>query len=166
MNENVPPVPTGYGATRLPSISTRVALGSNPRSEIDAAPGVNPVALFEIGTPFALATGRLRNSSSAFRSPDLLIKSRLMFKTGFGPTSSAVGMFEPVTMTRSASAWRWPAALASPPYAGVRGVLSAEMRASGVGAERRYERNSYADHEGRTHESKLSKHFSSHEFLH
>ena len=36
--------------------------------------------------------------------PDLLIRSRLIANTGFGPTSSAVGMREPVTITRSTSA--------------------------------------------------------------
>ena len=81
-----------------------MALGSKPRSEMEEAPGVNPVLLFESGTPLALATGRFLSSASALRSPDLLIKSRLIFNTGLGPTSSAVGMFEPVTMTRSASA--------------------------------------------------------------
>ena len=85
-----------------------------------------------------------------------------MFKTGLGPTSSAVGMFEPVTMTRSASCVvQQEQSLLSLLLSlfGDGGILA-------VGAERRYERNSYADHEGRTHESKLSKHFSSHEFLH
>src|SRR6266849_6968301 len=56
--------------------------------------------------------GRLRRSCSVLRSPVLLIRSRLILKTGFGPTSSAVGMFEPVTMMRSvtASPPAWPAA--------------------------------------------------------
>src|SRR5437868_6605648 len=89
---------------RRPSTSTRVASGPRPRSEIADAPGVKPVPLLEIGRPPPLATGRFLISSSAVRSPDLLIRSRLMFKTGFGPTSSAVGMFEPVTIMRSVSA--------------------------------------------------------------
>src|SRR4051812_26893496 len=83
---------------------TRVADGVNPRRDTDAAPGVNPVALFEIGTPLALATGRSRRSSAACRSPDFSIRSRFNANTGLGPTSSAVGMLEPVTITRSASA--------------------------------------------------------------
>ena len=36
--------------------------------------------------------------------PDLLIRSRLILNIGFGPTSSAVGINEPVTITRSTSA--------------------------------------------------------------
>src|SRR6266478_1661453 len=84
----------------------RVALASKPRSAIVAAPTVvlEPFSLFEIGIMFALAMGRLWRNCSVVRSPDLLIESRLYVSTGFGPTSSAVGMFEPVTMTRSASA--------------------------------------------------------------
>src|SRR4051812_28262541 len=66
------------------------------------APGVKPVPLLEIGTPPPLATGRFLISSSAVRSDDLLIRSRLMLRTGFGPTSCAVGILEPVTMIRSA----------------------------------------------------------------
>src|SRR6266481_668942 len=69
----------GNGATRRPSIKTSEAPGSKPRSEIEAVP---------VGPPW----------------PDLLIKSRLRLNTGFAPTSSAVGMFEPVTITRSTSA--------------------------------------------------------------
>src|SRR5438309_9433722 len=84
----------------------RVALASKPRSAIVAAPTVvlEPFSLFEIGIMFALAMGRLWRNCSVVRSPDLLMLSRLYVSTGFGPTSSAVGMFEPVTMTRSASA--------------------------------------------------------------
>src|SRR5215471_19727550 len=48
--------------------------------------------------------GRFRRNSSVLRSPDLVIASRLKFRTGFGPTSSAVGIFEPVTIMRSAVA--------------------------------------------------------------
>src|SRR6266403_891533 len=84
----------------------RVALASKPRSAIVAAPTVvlEPFSLFEIGIMFALAMGRLWRNCSVVRSPDLLMLSRLYVSTGFGPTSSAVGMFEPVTMTRAASA--------------------------------------------------------------
>src|SRR5256886_8552149 len=99
-------LPVGYGATRRPSIRMRVALASKPRSATVAAPTavLEPFSLFEIGTTFAFTTGRLRRNCSVVCSPDLLMLSRLKSKTGFGPTSSAVGMFEPVTMTRSASA--------------------------------------------------------------
>src|SRR6266480_3073750 len=84
----------------------RVALASKPRSATVAAPTavLEPFSLFEIGTTFAFTTGRLRRNCSVVCSPDLLMLSRLKSKTGFGPTASAVGMFEPVTMTRSASA--------------------------------------------------------------
>ena len=89
---------------RRPSIKTSVSLGSKPRREMDDAPGVLPGPLFEVGTPLGPATVVFLINSSAVRSPDFSIKSRLIVNTGFGPTSSAVGMFEPVTMTRSTSA--------------------------------------------------------------
>src|SRR5947207_252471 len=81
----------------------RVARASKPRNAIVAAPTAvfEPFSLLETGTPFAFATGRLRRSSSVLRSPDLLIRSRVTFSTGFGPTSAAVGMADPVTKTRS-----------------------------------------------------------------
>src|SRR5438874_4241471 len=47
--------------------------------------------------------GWVLRSSAVVRSPDLSIKSRLRVYTGFGPSSSAVGIFEPVTITRSTS---------------------------------------------------------------
>ncbi len=61
------------------------------------------VALFEVGTPFGPATVRFLINSSAVRSPDFSIMSRVIVSTGFAPTSSAVGMWEPVTMIRSVS---------------------------------------------------------------
>src|SRR3954454_3773641 len=81
----------------------RVARASKPRSAIVAAPTAvfDPFSLLETGTPFAFDTVRLRRSSSVLRSPDLLIRSRVTFRTGFGPTSAAVGMADPVTNTRS-----------------------------------------------------------------
>src|SRR5947199_7258551 len=63
--------------------------------------------------------GKLRRSCSVLRSPVLLIRSRLIFKTGFGPTSSAVGMFEPVTMMRSVTASDGGAAGAAAPTGAV-----------------------------------------------
>src|SRR5450432_3319237 len=92
----------------------RVARASKPRRAIVAAPTavLVPFSLFETGTPFAFAIGRLRKSSSVLRSPDFEIVSRLKLKTGFGPTSSAVGIFEPVTMIRSVVAWVLPALVA------------------------------------------------------
>src|ERR1051326_3187453 len=91
----------------------RVARASNPRRAIVAAPTAvfEPFSLLETGTPFALATGRLRRSSSVFRSPDLLIRSRVTLRTGFGPTSAAVGIADPVTNTRSVEASSVPFSL-------------------------------------------------------
>ena len=47
---------------------------------------------------------KLRINSSVVRSLDFSMRSRLIDKTGLGPTSDAVGMFDPVTITRSVSA--------------------------------------------------------------
>src|ERR1043165_1811046 len=106
-------LPVGYGATRRPSSRMSVARASNPRKAIVAAPTAvfEPFSLLETGTPFALATGRLRRSSSVFRSPDLLIRSRVTLRTGFGPTSAAVGIADPVTNTRSVEASSVPFSL-------------------------------------------------------
>src|SRR5215831_15638748 len=68
---------------------------------MDEAPGVAPTPLLELGTPFGPATVTFLIRSAAVRSPDLSMYSRVSTKTGFGPTSSAVGMLEPVTMTSS-----------------------------------------------------------------
>src|SRR5204863_9276895 len=84
----------------------RVALASKPRRAIVAAPTavLEPFSLFEVGIMLALAMGRLWRNCSVVVLPDMLRFSRLYVSTGFGPTSSAVGIFEPVTMMRSASA--------------------------------------------------------------
>src|SRR3981081_4515273 len=89
------------------------ARASKPRNAIVAAPTAvfDPFSLLETGTPFAFATGRLRRSSSVLRSPDLLIRSRVTFRTGLGPTSAAVGMADPVTNTRSVVASSVPFSL-------------------------------------------------------
>ena len=79
-------------------------LASKPRSAIDDAPGVGPAPLLEEGTPFGPATVKFRTNSAVVRSPALSIRSRVRMSTGFGPTSWAVGILEPVTTTRSASA--------------------------------------------------------------
>src|SRR2546421_8574901 len=97
----------GNGATRRRSISTKVAPGSKPRSASAAAPDgpdwLVPLLLTGMLAPFI--TGCLWSSCSVVvPAPDLLIRSRLRLNTGFGPTSSAVGMSEPVTITRSTSA--------------------------------------------------------------
>src|SRR5207249_7701513 len=97
----------GNGATRRPSTSTSVAPGSRPRSPSAAVPDgpdwLVPLLLTGMLAPFI--TGCLWSSCSVVvPAPDLLIRSRLRLNTGFGPTSSAVGMSEPVTITRSTSA--------------------------------------------------------------
>src|SRR5436309_6060354 len=97
----------GNGATRRRSSSTSVAPGSKPRSESAAVPAgpdwLVPLLLTGILDP--PITGCLWSSCSVVvPAPDLLIRSRLRLNTGFGPTSSAVGMSEPVTITRSTSA--------------------------------------------------------------
>src|SRR6476619_944673 len=94
----------------------RVARASNPRRAIVAAPTAvfEPFSLLETGTPFAFDTVRLRRSSSVVRSPDLLIRSRVTLRTGFGPTSAAVGMAgmaDPVMSTRSVVASSVPFSL-------------------------------------------------------
>src|SRR5437667_12571284 len=106
----------GNGATRRRSISTNVAPGSKPRSASAAVPvgpdWLVPLLLTGILAPFI--TGSLWSSCSAVvPAPDLLIRSRLILNIGFGPTSSAVGINDPVTITRSTSA-----AGAAPPAGG------------------------------------------------
>ncbi len=99
-------VPPGKGVTRCPSIKTSVAPGSKPRNEIDEAPSARGLdaLLFAIATPLAFAIGRFLINSSPVRSPEASITVRVITCTGFGPTSAAVGIREPVTITRSASA--------------------------------------------------------------
>src|SRR5713226_4346990 len=109
----------GNGATRRRSISTSVAPGSKPRNASAAVPDgpdwLVPLLLTGILAPFI--TGCLwSNCSVVVPAPDLLIRSRFRLNTGFGPTSSAVGINDPVTITRSTSA-----AGAAPPAAGGRG---------------------------------------------
>src|SRR5439155_1929503 len=97
----------GNGATRRRSSSTNVAPGSKPRSASAADPdGPDwPVPLLLTGILAPFITGCLWSSCSVVvPAPDLLIRSRLRLNTGFGPTSSAVGISDPVTITRSTSA--------------------------------------------------------------
>src|SRR2546428_13092500 len=113
----------GNAATRRRSISTSVAPGSKPRNAIAAVPTgpdwLVPLLLTGILAPFI--TGCLWSSCSAVvPAPDLLIRSRLRANTGVGPTSSAVGINDPVTITRSTSA-----AGAAAPGAGGGGGASA-----------------------------------------
>src|SRR5207302_3050394 len=107
----------GNGATRRRSIRTNVAPGSKPRSASAAVPDgpdwLVPLLLTGMLAPFL--TGCLwRSCSAVVPAPDLLIRSRLRLNTGFGPTSSAVGIFEPVTITRSTSAAPGAGAAAAP----------------------------------------------------
>src|SRR5207244_10600587 len=100
-------VEPGNAATPRRSISTSVAPGSKPRSESAAVPdGPHwPVPLLLTGILDPPITGCLWSSCSVVvPAPDLLMRSRLRLNTGFGPTSSAVGIIEPVTITRSTSA--------------------------------------------------------------
>src|SRR5437868_13746566 len=97
----------GNDAARRPSSSTSVAPGSKPRSPSAAVPDGPDwdVPLLLTGTLAPFITGCLWSSCSVVvPAPDLLIRSRLRLNTGFGPTSSAVGILEPVTITRSTSA--------------------------------------------------------------
>src|SRR5213594_4356847 len=97
----------GNAATRRRSIITSVAPGSKPRSESAAVPDGPDwlVPLFWTGILDPPITGCLWSSCSVVvPAPDLLIRSRLRLNTGFGPTSSAVGIIDPVTITRSTSA--------------------------------------------------------------
>src|SRR5437762_8517074 len=97
----------GNGATRRRSTSTNVAPGSKPCSAIAALPvGPDwPVPLLLTGILDPFMIGCLWSSCSVVVPvPDLLIRSRFRLNTGFGPTSSAVGISEPVTITRSTSA--------------------------------------------------------------
>src|SRR6516225_9807413 len=97
----------GNAATRRRSISTSVAPGSRPRSASAAVPDgpAWPVPLLLTGILAPFITGCLcSNCSVVVPAPDLLIRSRLILNTGFAPTSSAVGINDPVTTTRSTSA--------------------------------------------------------------
>src|SRR5216684_5195890 len=121
----------GNGATRRPSIRRSEAPGSKQRSEIEAVPAGPPwlVELFITGTLLAPITGWLLRICSTVLSPDLAIKSRLRLNTGFGPTSSAVGMFEPVTITRSTSAWPPGAGAGASPGGGGAGFCANALAA-------------------------------------
>ena len=94
---------------RRPLINTSVAPASNPRSETEAicAPSMLKADVPEMGAPLAFAIGRSRSNCSEVRPADCSMVLRSSISTGFGPTSAAVavvGIFEPVTMTRSVCA--------------------------------------------------------------
>ena len=66
-------------------------------------------------------TGLLRKEVSRsveLRTPSFSMSAGRYVSTGFGPVSSAVGMFEPVTITRSISAWPGTVAGGAPAGAG------------------------------------------------
>ena len=94
--------PSPVMATRFPSMSTRVSFGSKPLKFGVTLPSP-PLAMFWLMFP-PISCGRLVRKSVALRTPNFSMSAERYVSTGLGPTSSAVGMFEPVTMTRSTSA--------------------------------------------------------------
>ena len=98
---STPPLnPTAFNepkATRFPSTSTRVSLPNKPRRLNWTVPSP-PLAMFRLTVPPA-SCGRKVVRSVALRMPSFSMSAGRYVSTGFGPTSSAVGMFEPVTIT-------------------------------------------------------------------
>jgi hypothetical protein len=81
-------------------IRTSVASAPRPRSEIEDAAGVKPVALLEIGTEPPLETVIFWRSSAVLVRPDCSMTFWSMRTTGETPAEKAVsvvGMYEPVT---------------------------------------------------------------------
>ena len=64
--------------------------------------------MFRLTVPPA-SCGRKVVRSVALRMPSFSMSAGRYVSTGFGPTSSAVGMFEPVTITSTTVATRWSA---------------------------------------------------------
>jgi hypothetical protein len=96
------PPPNPVMATRFPSIRTNVSLGNKPRKFGTTLPSP-PLAIFWLMVE-PISCGSLVSRSVALRTPNFSMSLARYVSTGFGPTSSAVGMFEPVTITRSTSA--------------------------------------------------------------
>ena len=103
---STPPLnPTGLNetkATRFPSTSTRVSLANKPRRLNWTVPSP-PLPMFRLVVA-PDCCGRKVVRSVALRMPSFSMSAGRYVSTGLGPFSSAVGMFEPVTMTRSTSA--------------------------------------------------------------
>ena len=97
-----PATPSEPVATRFPSTSTRVSLGNKPRRFNCTVPSP-PFPMFVLRVPPA-SCGIMVCRSVELRTPSFAMSSTRYVSTGFGPVSSAVGMFEPVTITRSAVA--------------------------------------------------------------
>src|SRR6266481_3293266 len=89
-------------ATRFPSTSTKVSLPNKPRRLNWTVPSP-PLAMFRLTVPPA-SCGRKVVRSVALRMPSFSRSLGRYVSTGLGPVSSAVGMFDPVTITRSTSA--------------------------------------------------------------
>src|SRR5438552_6396318 len=97
-----PALPNEPYATRFPSINTNVSLGNRPRRLACTVPSP-PLPILRFTVPPA-SCGRKVCKSWALRMPSFSMSVGRYVSTGFGPVSSAVGIFEPVTMTRSTSA--------------------------------------------------------------
>src|SRR5262245_14187524 len=89
-------------ATRLPSIRIKVSFGNRPRRLNWTVPSP-PLPMFRFTVPPA-SCGMNSCRSVALRIPSFSMSCGRYVSTGLGPVSSAVGMFEPVTTTRSTSA--------------------------------------------------------------
>src|SRR5439155_10901905 len=85
-----------------PSIKTKVSLGSKPRRLNWTLPSP-PLTMFRFTVQPAFC-GMYSCRSVALRIPNFSMSCGRYVSTGFGPVSSAVGIFEPVTTTRSTSA--------------------------------------------------------------
>src|SRR5262249_11983466 len=79
----------------------RVSFGKMPRRLNWMVPSP-PLPMFRLTVPPAFC-GMICCKSPEFRIPNFSMSCGRYVSTGFGPVSSAVGIFEPVTMTRSTS---------------------------------------------------------------
>jgi len=93
-------------ATRFPSMRTKVSLGRKPRRLTCTVPSPMPTAILEVFwlRVAPISCGNLLRKSVALRTPNFSMSTGRYVSTGFGPVSSAVGICEPVTITRSTSA--------------------------------------------------------------
>src|SRR5436190_2740731 len=98
-----PAKPTG--ARRRPSSSIKVSLERRPRRLISVRP--SPPLLMLSLIDAARTAGNFSTRSVALRTPSRAISSRRYVSTGCGPTSSAVGIFEPVTITSTVVTAGW-----------------------------------------------------------
>src|SRR6476620_11233897 len=96
------PAPPREKGTRLPSTRTNVSFGNKPRKLNWTVPRP-PLLMLRLVVPPA-SCGRKVVRSVALLIPNFSRSCGRYVSTGFGPVSSAVGIFEPVTTTRSTSA--------------------------------------------------------------